>query len=266
MILLDPDHDDQPFWILDPNKKPQIESLLKKARFLKDFLETSSSALTGDRLQRVESRIRDAAYYAEDVLESHLVKQLLSSQEGQSFTSFPPDLEEVIEDFDYAKEEMMAIVEGREMHPKHRLMRRQPNLDVFVIVGMGGIGKTTLARNLYDDPSVISQFDIRAWVTISQDYSLREILLSLLHCVIGKHTRELLEKKNEELGSYLLEHLGRRRYLIVLDDIWDIKPWDDLREYFWNHKNGSRIIVTTRDQDVVDYIGSKSVHEIHLER
>ncbi|KAL0364733.1 UNVERIFIED_CONTAM: putative late blight resistance proteinR1B-14 [Sesamum angustifolium] len=178
------------------------------------------------QLQSVESRIRDVAYNAEDVLESHLEKQLLSSHEGQSFTSFPPDLEEVIEDFDYAKEEMMAIVEGREMHPKHRLMRRQPNLDVFVTVGMGGIGKTTLARNLYDDP--FFHFDIRAWVTISQDYSLREILLSLLHCVIGKLTHELLEKKNGELGSYLSEHLGRRRYLIVLDDIWDIKPWDDL--------------------------------------
>ncbi|KAL0421972.1 UNVERIFIED_CONTAM: Disease resistance protein RPP13 [Sesamum latifolium] len=222
--FLDPDDHDQPLWILDPNKKPQIESLLQNARFLKDFLE------------------------------------------GQSFTSFPPDLdlEEVIEDFDYAKEEMMAIVEGREMHPKYRLMRRQPNLDVFVIVGIPGIGKTTLARNLYDDPSVISHFDIRAWFTISPDYNVREILLGLLHCVTGKLTHELLEKKNEELGSYLWEHLGRRRYLIVLDDMWDIKPWDDLREYLGNHKNQSQIIVTTRSQYVSDYIGSNWVHQIQI--
>ncbi|KAL0384881.1 UNVERIFIED_CONTAM: Disease resistance protein RPP13 [Sesamum radiatum] len=264
--FLHPDDHDQPLWILDPKKKPQIESLLQKARFLKDLLETSSSAVTGDRLQSVESRIRDVAYEAEDVLESHLVDQLLSSQEGQSFTSFPPDLdlEEVIEDFDYAKEEMMAIVQGREMHPKYRLMGPPPNLVVFAIVGVGGIGKTTLARNLYDDPSVISRFKIRAWVTISQDYNVREILLSLLHCVTGKLTRELLEKENEELGLFLWKHLERRRYLIVLDDVWDIRPWDDLRKYFWNHKVRSRIIVTTRYQYVADYMGSRFVHQIHF--
>ncbi|KAK4427711.1 putative late blight resistance proteinR1A-4 [Sesamum alatum] len=262
--FLNPDHD-QPLWILDPDKKQQIESLLQKACFLKDFCENSSSAVTSDRLQSVESRIRDVAYNAEDVLESHLVKQLLSSQEGQSFTFSPPDLEEVIEDFDYAKEDLMAIIEGRQMDLKYRLMGRQPNLEIVPIVGMPGIGKTTLARSLYDDPSVISHFHIRAWVTTSQDYNVRDVLLCLLSCVNGKFTEEMREKKNEELGSYLLEHLGRRRYLIVLDDVWNIKFWDDLREYFGNHRNRSRIIVTTRNPDVADYIsGSSLVHQLKV--
>ncbi|KAL0364748.1 UNVERIFIED_CONTAM: putative late blight resistance proteinR1A-3 [Sesamum angustifolium] len=128
---------------------------------------------------------------------------------------------------------------------------------------MGGIGKTTMARNLYDDPSVISHFDTRAWATISQDYNkqkLRHVLLSLLGCVIGKPDDALLRKTDDELALCLHQALMGRRYLIVLDDVWDVKPWDDTRRFFPDENNGSRIIVTTRESSVADYTSSESSH------
>ncbi|KAL0431051.1 UNVERIFIED_CONTAM: putative late blight resistance proteinR1B-8 [Sesamum radiatum] len=133
---------------------------------------------------------------------------------------------------------------------------------------MGGIGKTTLARNLYDDPSVISHFDTRAWATISQDYNkqkLRDVLLSLLHCVIGKPKDEMRGMSNDQLALRLHQALIGRRYLIILDDVWDVKPWDDTRRFFPDDNNGSRIIVTTRESSVAYYTGSQSsYHQMNL--
>ncbi|KAK4427893.1 putative late blight resistance proteinR1B-8 [Sesamum alatum] len=278
-------HHHQP-WTLDPNKKPQIESLLEKA------------PVTRYGKQSLESRIRDAAHDAEDVLESHLVEQILSCPEGESFIFLPPDLEKVIGELDSAKEEMMTIM-GRSVqiadssspavssrqdpNPKNiivgvgedliQLKDRligQPSkaLQVIPIVGMGGIGKTTLARNLYDDPYVISHFDTRAWATISQDYNegkLRDVFLSLLGCMIGKPNDEMLQEMIDKLALRLHQALIGRRYIIILDDIWDVKPWDDIRRFFPDASNGSRIIVTTRDSSVADYTTSGSLrHQMNL--
>ncbi|KAL0364922.1 UNVERIFIED_CONTAM: putative disease resistance protein [Sesamum angustifolium] len=63
---------------------------------------------------------------------------------------------------------------------KHRLCGQSSKLQVVPILGMGGIGKTTLARTAYDDQLVMEHFQIRAWVKVSQDYSIQEILSNLL--------------------------------------------------------------------------------------
>ncbi|KAK4427721.1 putative late blight resistance proteinR1B-16 [Sesamum alatum] len=257
--FLQPDHG-QPLWILDPDKKPQIESLLQKVCFFKDLLENPYSVVTSARLRNLESRIRDIAYNAEDVLESHLVDQLLSSTQGEGFIFSPPDLEKVIQDFDSANEEMMSTMEESQMHLTYRLMGQQSELEVIPIVGMGGIGKTTLARNLYKDRLVCFHFGVRAWATISQDYNVQKILLGLLHLATRGPINQMLEMGIGELGERLYKTLVGRRYLIVLDDIWDVKFWKDIRRFFPDNNNGSRIIITTRNSMVANYIGSGSSH------
>ncbi|KAL2533793.1 Disease resistance RPP8-like protein 3 [Abeliophyllum distichum] len=131
------------------------------------------------------------------------------------------------------------------------------NLETLSVVGMGGIGKTTLTRKVYDDGFSVYHFHIRAWVTVSQDYNERELLLKLLDSM-KKATDMVRGKSFEQLAEYLYKTLKGMRYLIVLDDMWDTKVWDKVKRSFPNDKNGSRIIVTTRLENVGGYANSSS--------
>ncbi|KAL0460473.1 UNVERIFIED_CONTAM: putative disease resistance protein RGA1 [Sesamum latifolium] len=133
------------------------------------------------------------------------------------------------------------------------LTRDESDLKILPIVGMGGIGKTTLARNVFDHAYILESFDIRIWFTISQEYNVQEILLSYL----TDEKKERSEKTLAELGKQLHQKLFGRRYLIVMDDVWSNKAWDDLKQFFPNNGNRSRVLITTRLANMAVSLGSK---------
>ncbi|KAL0290447.1 UNVERIFIED_CONTAM: putative late blight resistance proteinR1B-12 [Sesamum calycinum] len=250
-ILHQPDHHN-PIWILDPDKKPLLESLLEKVRSLRKFFENSSSAVTVDGIRDLERLVGAAAQDAEDILESHLKDQILSAPGGKGFTLSPPNLPELNTRLDSAVEDMKKIMskirmaKAQDQDPKTVVVGISEDVDklldwltisqdfkalkVVPLVGMGGIGKSTLARHLYDHSFVVSHFDVRAWSTVSQNYNVRKILLDLLGCVIGELTDEMLKEE---------------------DDQSDIFPDDG---------NDSRIVVTTRETKVANYTSSVDSH------
>ncbi|KAM3323084.1 putative late blight resistance protein R1B-16 [Capsicum chacoense] len=117
-------------------------------------------------------------------------------------------------------------------------------LEIVSLVGMGGIGKSTLARMVYDDPFIKYHFSIRAWVTV-KDRQEKGLFLDLLDGIL-EFTDKIHEKHSEQLAEMLYRKLKHSRYLIVSDDVWSTEVWDKIRRCFPDDKNGSRILLTTR--------------------
>ncbi|KAL7181029.1 hypothetical protein ACSBR1_039981 [Camellia fascicularis] len=129
---------------------------------------------------------------------------------------------------------------------KELLARGKKQLQRISIVGMPGLGKTTLATKLYNDPYITHYFHIRAWTYASQLPRKTEMLLDILRSVNVAFTDEDKSMSNEKLGEKLYKQLKGKRYLVVIDDLWDIGAWVDLKIYFPNDNNGSRVMFTSR--------------------
>ncbi|QHO24556.1 hypothetical protein HN51_048080 [Arachis hypogaea] len=134
--------------------------------------------------------------------------------------------------------------------------------NVVSIIGMGGLGKTTIARKIYNGSEVKKLFSCRAWSTVSKSYVAREVLLSLLRC-LKKVKKPMFEFKNsseEEIRDELREYLKKQKYLVVLDDLWDPLVWDDIKRALPSGKTGSRILITSRNNEVANYTSPVPPH------
>ncbi|CAD6266047.1 unnamed protein product [Miscanthus lutarioriparius] len=126
-------------------------------------------------------------------------------------------------------------------------------LKVLSIVGCGGLGKTTLANQVYKD--IKNQFKCAAFVSVSRTPDVRKVLRGIAKGV--GITSNMLDDDEKELIDKLREHLQDKRYLIVIDDVWDAKPWETIKLALMNNNCGSRVITTSRSNDVASYLSSQ---------
>lgn len=235
----------------------------------------------------LKERIREAANTAEEIIE------YLISEDNPSYSGWMKPTVEHLNQLREAAEELKSTVRDAEllelkdassstrtattikdvvvgldedlMHIKCQLSSYPSQLQVVSIVGMGGTGKTTLSKLVYNDESIVMDFKIRAWVTVSQDYSVGSIMLDLLASLKGGIPVEKDEERQIPTESLIRGYLMRGRYLVVVDDMWSKKAWDDLKMLFPDTNSGSRIILTTRLHDVAAYVDS-SCSNIHTMR
>lgn len=146
------------------------------------------------------------------------------------------------------------------------LVRDEQVYQVFSICGMGGSGKTTIAKKVYFHGKVRVHFDCFAWWGVSSPcqgkYVLQEILSQLI--ATTKEQREQIAKmEEEEIAEKLCMIQRERKCLVVLDDIWTTGDWSSLKAGFpINENSGSRILITTRNEELADLQGHTNCYWI----
>ncbi|XP_050159594.1 putative disease resistance protein RGA3 [Malus sylvestris] len=165
-----------------------------------------------------------------------------------------------------------SIIFGREQQKEvlvsklsNESSREERGLLVIPIVGMGGMGKTTLAQLAFNDENVKACFDIKIWICVSDPFDVNKIAKAIISGAKG-----VIPNSNtlEDLFQCMSEVIKGKKFLLVLDDVWtpDSKRWEKLElRLMQSGARGSRILVTTRKQEVVDMMGAPA-HTIYLER
>ncbi|PON96257.1 NB-ARC domain, LRR domain containing protein [Trema orientale] len=125
----------------------------------------------------------------------------------------------------------------------------EENVSFIPIFGIGGLGKTTLAQLVFNDENVQRHFELRIWVCVSDSFDLKLLLENILKSITLKSPENF---ELEQLQSRLRKEIDAKRYLLVLDDVWneDGEKWLRLERLLMGGAKGSRVLVTTRSEMV----------------
>ncbi|GLT40151.1 hypothetical protein SLA2020_143060 [Shorea laevis] len=148
----------------------------------------------------------------------------------------------------------------------------QHDLPVIIIVGMAGLGKTTIAKAVFNDDKIREHFgDNKMWVCVSENFDVNKILMEMLKSCSGSSSGDEDFGSRDRVMKEIQKKLGEKNYLLILDDVWneERQMWENLRDCLLgiSKNKGSRIkvLVTTRLEKVASLMALTNEH-IHRPR
>lgn len=135
------------------------------------------------------------------------------------------------------------------------------NVEVIAIVGMGGIGKTTLAREIFTNDMIQGKFHKRLWITISQGNNSISLLQEVIQGLGGEHEGI---RDSAVLEHIISSEVRGKKVFLVMDDVWEARGVVDIfkKSFVGNAQAGSRILITTRSKQVAQEMQAAIVHEV----
>ncbi|XP_075645990.1 putative disease resistance protein RGA3 isoform X1 [Castanea sativa] len=259
----------------DPHLKDWLRKLQEAASDAEDILDTFATEAYRWKQKQKERKIqpplskseisykRDAAQTIKKISERfdriakekeafHLdIKVNGGETQSPSYTGYFVDKSDVVGRED-DKERITHMLLSNEFD-------KEGDVSVIPIIGMGGLGKTTLAQLIFNDDRVKEHFEARMWVCVTVQFDLTRILKEMIQF----HSKmKLDDSSTSHLQTRLLEYLVGQRFLLVLDDVWteDYLKWEPLKDLLKKGAKGSRVLVTSRITKVKDIIGTQPPH------
>ncbi|XP_057812401.1 putative late blight resistance protein homolog R1B-23 [Salvia miltiorrhiza] len=265
-------------------------------------LDDTSCSKIRTKVNAADERIKEAVWEFEDLLESHVLHHILPQLESErDHLSFSVDLqslqhrvdsfiekmkmmeEEYTNEMDNLPEEEGEPVFSRidfggikskmvglsdEFEKARDFLLEENNNNNYSIIGMAGIGKTTLAKHIFEDPSIRSHFKFRAWVKVGRKCEYDELLRCIL-AQVDPNAYQMLTQgdDDEELVGLLKERLKDKKCLIVLDDVWEIQVTNRLTSCLQEKNIAGRIrfLLTSRQEIVYERDGYERVRLLNEE-
>ncbi|KAF8698683.1 hypothetical protein HU200_034932 [Digitaria exilis] len=239
-----------------------IGAISRYARLPSDLLALHK---VGNEIQRIRRKVREISDSA--VRLKILDKSNTELDKGHAEDESLEDQSRVVQNF-----EGVTVVgfEDEQKEITGKLIENENRLSAVCIVGMGGAGKTTLARKVYSSDKIKKHFDTIAWVTVSQKFKGVDLLNDIKKQIMGGRDegREIGQMQEYELGKNIQSFLKEKIYLVVLDDVWTTDTWNQINRtvtVFPDVNNGSRVMLTTRKIDVANHIEMPTyVHKLKL--
>ncbi|KAE8691691.1 Gibberellin-regulated family protein [Hibiscus syriacus] len=217
--------------------------------------DAESKQIVNHNVKKWLNELKDAVYDAEDLLDEVSTEALRCKLEAEYQTSTTKVRSVYGRDGD--KEAIMKLLQAEDLS--------SDGIGVVSVVGMGGIGKTTLAQIVYNDNKMedLFKFDLKIWVCVSDNFDVFRVTKAILEgitclsCAVGE--LNLLQLK-------LAECLMDKKFLLVLDDVWNENyvHWEALKRPLTHGARGSKIIVTTRNESVASIM--RTVPSYHLQQ
>uniref|UniRef100_A0A0E0DQW0 Reverse transcriptase zinc-binding domain-containing protein n=1 Tax=Oryza meridionalis TaxID=40149 RepID=A0A0E0DQW0_9ORYZ len=212
------------------------------------------------------TKLKLAACDADDALDELQYEALRSEalRSGHKINSGPMNVDQRITHSYVDRDEVIGRDKDRDVIIHTLLSAKTNEFLVLPIVGIGGLGKTTLAKLVFNDEKVKAHFQKHIWVCVLEEFNVPRIIKSIIDTAIGNDCG-LKNDNLELLQQRLREELSRKKFLLVLDDIWneDELKWETLRALFGSCGMGSAVLVTTRNSKVASVMGT--VHPFDLE-
>ncbi|KZV44542.1 hypothetical protein F511_17448 [Dorcoceras hygrometricum] len=244
----------------------EVNGLQKDLEVLQAFIEDNTAKKNKDQTLKVlMRRVRELIFEAEDVIDASVIQA--AEKKTQSFfakmkkprtltvANEVKDVRTKIDLFfkehrvDRAAMNTERSADTNREERKDIYWKEKNELDPISIIGLPGLGKTTIAGKIFTDPRVQYEFPTRIWVFVSQDYKRKDVFISILKN-FKTNTDDMLRKTDMEIAQTLRDCLREGRFLIVLDDVWTAEAWLDLHVAFPKINKLGKILITSRHEEV----------------